>query len=258
MKTIHVLFALTLALSPLSASAQIIGNIEGQLSGGGSNDANFEGDLFWLELLIDIGYYPTFGLLFGFDNEPAPWEVDFSRYPYDDGRNGLYQPLDFDGWRVRTQVLSHFQSNEDALYGGFFQVKFYPTPWLNLDVNRLQLLETLDNGTDHFSITNFNFQYSRIRHPRFHLWWGVGLMLLDGEFLYGSASVSTGFTWYFKKPLSLHAETQIGFPNDVIARQHTARIQAHLGRYLIFAGYQGLRAGDVRQPNWAMGGGVWF
>lgn len=262
MKTTCILLLAFLIWLPSNVGSQTIDNIEKQLQpprNGENVNASGGDEWFWIELLFEIGYYPTVGLLFGFENEPSPGDIEFSDFPYQDGQAGLYRPLFDLGKDIRTQALFHFQNNEDNLYGGFFQVKFYPTRFLALDVNRLQLFEALESGgSDHFSITNFNVQYNRIRHPKFHLWWGGGLMLLDGQALYGSPSASMGFTWYFKKPLSLYADTQFGWPNGVYSRQHQARVQVHLDRFMVYCGYQGTRVGNVRIRNWAIGSGIWF
>lgn len=260
-KTANFLPALFIALLPGAAQAQVIEKIETQLETSGSREVSndFDSGLFWLDLFFNVGFYPTFGLLFGFEGEPLPNEAMFSRFPYDDGRNGIYQPIENDGYRKRTQVVAHFQNNEDALYGGFGQVKFSPNRFLTLDVNRLQLFEQLeDGGNDHFSITTFNLEYNRVRGSQFHLWWGAGLMLLDGKNLYGSPSMTVGFNWFFKKPLSLYADTQFGFPNGTYARQHQVRMQVHLNRYMLYAGYHGLRVGSERVPNLTIGTGMWF
>jgi hypothetical protein len=263
MKTLYTVLFAFFALLPITGKAQLLESLGNALGGAVSegNVSSFDSDLWWFDLLLQLGYYPTVGLFFGFEGEPGPNEMYFARYPYAERDHGLYLPIDeygYDDRRMRTAVTAHFQSNEDALFGGFLQVKFSPNRFLTLDVNRLQLFETLDDRTDQFAITNFNLQYNRIRMPRFHLWWGGGLMLLENDLMYGSPSVSAGFDWFIKRPVSLHADTQFGFPNGVFARQHQLRVQMHLNRYMIYAGYEGIRASDVKIPNWTMGTGVWF
>lgn len=253
-----------LALLPLFASAQTLEKMEKEMrsprSGGeGANFSSNDGDAFWIDLIFQIGFYPTYGLLFGFDGELPANERDFNPFPYADGQSGLYLHPQEEGKRMNLQLTAHLQTNEDAVFGGFFQAKYSPNRALTLDVNRMQLFELLDDGSnDHFSVTNFNLHFNRVRHEQFQLWWGGGLMLLDRELMYGSPSFSGGFTWYFKKPISLYADTQVGWPNGVFSRQHQARLQVHLQRYMVYAGYQGTRVGSVRLPNWAVGTGVWF
>lgn len=260
--TCYLLLFLT-AFLPLNSSAQIIDNIEKSLdshSSGSKETFNSGGsEYWWLELVLEVGYYGSYGLLFGFEDEPRPNDVMFSGFPYEDGKAGLYQPLDRAGYRVRTEVLAHLQTNEDALFGGYGQIRFFPNRAMTIDVNHLQLFEQLeDGGNNRFSITNFNLQFNRVRNEKFHLWWGGGLMLLNGDLLYGSPSFSSGFDWFFKKPLSLHAETQLAFPNGVFTRQNQARMQVHLGRFMVYAGTMGLRVGEVRVPNWILGTGIYF
>lgn len=260
MKLFYYLILLTLFLLPTGMEAQKIESMESELkSSGDNNSGNSSEEWFWFDLFFNIGFWPTYGLLFGFENEPSARFVDFNTYPYADGESGLYLPLDEGGRRIRTQLTAHIQNNEDAVYGGYVQARFSPNRYLTLDVNHLYLFETLESQPDdRFSITNFNLQVNRIRHPKLHLWWGGGVMLLNGDRLYGGPSMSGGFTWFFKRPLSLHAETQIGLPNGVFARQHQVRMQVHLDRFMIYAGYQGFKAGSVGVPNWALGSGMWF
>ncbi|MCF8243772.1 MAG: hypothetical protein K9J37_02350 [Saprospiraceae bacterium] len=272
MKKICIL--LVLALLPWLAQSQKLGEIKDALksgnSGGRSNSEgrNFGGnnDDFWLEFFFQLAWEPTWWLFYGAPGEVRANEIDFNDYPYADGENGLYLPYEFtSGKQMSLQLTGHLQTDEDAVYGGFFQAKWSPNRAISLDVNRLQLLETLDDtdggGIDHFSITNFNFAYNRVRHSKFQLWWGGGLMLLNGggnEVLYGSPSFNGGFTWYFKKPLSLYADTQLGYPNSVFARQNQLRLQIHLKQFMVYAGFQGTKVGDVRLPSVAVGSGVWF
>lgn len=263
-KAKHLLPALFLLLST-AAFSQTLENMEKELrlpgagndggGGGGSNNSS----AFWLDLLFQIGFYPTYGLLFGFDGELPANARDFNAFPYANAYDGLYLHPEDVGKRMNLQLVGHLQTNEDAVFGGYLQARFSPNRAISIDVNRLQLFEALENGgTDQLSVTNFNLQFNRVRHEQFHLWWGGGLMLLDRELMYGSPSLSAGFTWFVKKPLSVYADTQFGWPNGVFARQHQARVQMHLDRFMVYAGYQGTRTGDVRLPNWAIGTGVWF
>ena len=257
-----ITIALATCLLTFSAQGQKLGDLEGQLNGSSDNLNLSDGDgwLFLVDLFFNIGFYPTYGLLFGFEGEPHPRYVAFNDFPYADDGNGNYLPLDWGGKDMRLQLTTHLQTNEDAVYGGFLQAKFSPTRFLTLDVNHLRLFEELeeDEGTDQLSITNFNLLFNRVRQPKLDLWWGGGLMLIDRELLYGSPTVAGGFTWYFKRPLSLHAETQMGWPNGTFARQHQVRVQYHLDRFAISAGYQGTKVGSVGIPNWSLGSSVYF
>ncbi len=276
MKKIYLLLAL--ALLPLIAQAQKLDGLKGALRSGSSGSGNngegrgggfsSNGNNLLAELIFQLAWYPTWGLLYGFDGETPANYVGFNDYPYADGENGLYLPPDYEPVkRMSMQLTGHLQTDQDAVYGGFFQAKWSPNRALTLDVNHLQLLETLDDATgtgsstDHFAITNLNLAYNRVHHAKFQLWWGGGLMLLnagDNDVLYGSPSVNAGFAWYFKKPLSLYADTQMGAPNGVFARQNQVRMQVHLKQFMIYAGYQGTKVGDVGLPNVAVGTGVWF
>jgi len=253
--------ALTICLFVFGTQAQKLGDMEGALSGGDGGGNSDAGDaLFWIDLFFDFGFYPTYGLLFGFEGEPHPGDIGFNQYPYADPEFGNYMPSDWGGKDMRLQITMHGQTNEDAVFGGFVQAKFSPIRFLTIDVNHLRLFETLeeDEGTDQLSITNFNLQVNRVRQPKLDLWWGGGLMLIERDLMYGSPSISGGLTWYFKQPLSLHAETQMGWPNGVFSRQNQIRVQYHLDRFAISAGYQGTKIGDVGVPNWTLGSSVYF
>ena len=259
MKTFKPIVFLLLLCLPVAMTAQV-GDMKGGAKGGGESIGG--GDDWWIvvDLAFDFFFAGGYGLFFGFADEPRPNEKDFNEYPYADGFNGLYLP-GMDGGRLgRMQVLGHFQNNEDDVYGAYFQAKFYPDRFWIVDANHLELFEPLENqnGVERLSMTNFNVQINRIHHPKFNFFWGGGLMLLDVDPVYASPSLSGGFTWYFKKPLSLHTEAQIGWPNNNYARNHQARIQVHLDRFMVYAGYQGTKVGGVSVANWAMGTGVWF
>ena len=260
-------FLFALALLPYFAQAQKLEGLKDALKTGissGATDGRGGGgnnNSIWAELIFDLAWGPAWGLLYGFDGEMPANYVGYNDYPYADGESGLYLPPNYEPEKhMSMQLTAHLQTDEDAVYGGYFQAKFSPNRALSLDVNRLQFLETLEGGgNDHLSFTNFNLAYNRVHHAKFQLWWGGGLMLLDGgDVMYGSPSVNAGFTWYFKKPLSLYADTQLGAPNGVYARQNQVRMQVHLKQFMIYAGYQGSKVGDVGLPNWAMGTGVWF
>ncbi len=277
MKKICILFAVSLL--PLLAQSQKLEGMKDALRSGASGSGRGEGgggggrnnNSFLAELIFDLTWQPTWWLFYGAPSETPANYRGFNDFPYADEQSGLYLPTDYEPVkRMSLQLTGHLQSDQDAVYGAFFQAKWSPNRALNLDVNHLQLLEVLDNvkgsgpsetSTDHFTITNFNLSYNRVHHEKFQLWWGVGLMLLNGggnEVLYGSPSVNVGFTWYFKKPLSLYADTQIGGPNGVYARQNQVRMQVHLKRFMVYAGYQGVKVGDVGLPSVAVGSGVWF
>ena len=276
MKKICFLFAL--ALLPLFAQAQKLegmkhegksGNSDGRRSNSNLGVWSNNNDGFWLEFFFNIALEPTWWLLYRAPGELPANYFGFNDYPYSDGLNGAYLPADFEPVKkTNLQLTGHLQTDEDAVFGGYLQAKWSPSRAITLDVNRLQLLETVEDaatgdviGTDHFAITNINLAYNRVHLPEFQLWWGGGLMLLgigDNELLYGSPSFNAGFTWYFKKPLSLHAETQLGYPNEVFTRQHQLRMQYHLKRYMVYVGYEGTKAGEERLPSLSIGTAVWF
>lgn len=274
----NLLLLIAIALMPIFAQAQKLEGMKDALRSGSSSGGGGRGEgggrsdnSFLAQLIFDLAWRPTWWLFYGGPNEVRPNYVGFNDYPYADEENGLYLPPDFEPVKdMSLQLTGHLQSDQDAVYGAFLQAKWSPNRAITLDVNRLQLLEFVDkpNGsgpsettTDQFAITNLNLAYNRVHHQKFQLWWGAGLMLLNGggnEVLYGSPSVNAGLTWYFKKPLSLYADTQIGAPNGVYARQNQVRMQVHLKRFMVYAGYQGVKVGSVGVPSVAVGTGVWF
>jgi len=258
MKNLYLTLSFCILFSLNKANAQLIESMEGALSGIGELSSGVDTDWF---ALAEFLWYPTYGLMFGFQGEPYPNEIEFSRYPYEYDNTGIYRELYDDGYRARAEFNIHFQSNEDALFGGYGQLKFSPTRFLNLELNHLRLVEVIDNQpdrTDQLSITNFSVQFNRIRHHRIQMWWGLGVMGISGEEDYLSPSFVAGGVWYFAKPLSLYADTQVGGPNSVFTVQTQARLQVHLERFKVFGGYQGTRFGQIHEPNWAVGAGVHF
>lgn len=270
-----IVFLLGITLLPLLSQGQKLEGLKDALESGSSNNSgesrggNGDNYSIWADLFFNIVLEPTWWLLFRGPNEMSPNAAGFNEYPYADEENsGLYLPLDMgDEKRMSLQLTGHAQSDEDAVFGGYLQAKWSPNRAFSLDVNHLQLFETLDEPvgggtrTDHFAITNFNFGYNRVHHPKFQLWWGGGLMLLNPgkeSLLYGSATLNAGLTWYIKRPLSIYADGVIGFPNGAYARQHQVRMQVHLERFMLYAGYQGTKIGTVSIPSAALGTGVWF
>jgi hypothetical protein len=276
MKKFVFLFAI--ALLPMLTQAQKLEGMRDALEsgssrngGGGGRDNRGGGDDYsiWADLFFNFALQPMWWLIYRGPNEIPANASGFNEFPYADEENsGIYLPLDMgDEKQMSLQLLGHVQSDDDAVFGGYVQAKWSPNRALTLDVNRLQLFETLDEPsgggtrTDHLAITNFNFAYNRVHYPKFQLWWGGGLMLLNPgkeSLLYGSPTLNAGLTWYIKRPLSLYADGVVGFPNGAYARQHQVRMQVHLKRFMIYAGYQGTKIGDVAIPSAALGTGVWF
>ncbi len=262
MKTLKTIaFAFALLSLPAVVNAQIIENLENERGGSSSSDGGVDTDLLWLDLLLNIGIEPFWGLMFGFPNEAYVNEVDFSYFPYDDGYSGSYLPIEEEGKKFQGQFITHFQNNENTLSGGYFQLKLSPTRFLTLDVNHLQLFENrIDKeGKDYLGITNFNLHYNRIRKPKAQFWWGSGLMLFNSnEVLYGSPTFTTGTTLFIKQPVSIHLEVQMGAPNEVFTALTQARLQAHWSRYLFYGGFSGIKRGSIFEGSWSIGTGLYF
>ena len=58
--------------------------------------------------------------------------------------------------------------------------------------------------------------------------------------------------------MSLYLETQMGNINDNFGAVSQARLQVHLDRLLIYAGYQDVNFGELEYNGVAIGGGVYF
>jgi hypothetical protein len=262
MKIVYSLsIILSLVLLPTYSNAQVIEGMESELGGGGfGNEGGGGSNLWWLDLVLNVGIDPMFGLFFGFDGEPFPNDIDFSPYPYFDDYSGNYLMFEEEGRPIQGQFTAHFQNNENTLSGGFFQLKFSPARFLTLDINHLRLVENRidDDQKDYLNITNFNVSYNRVRLSKFSYWWGSGLMLLDGNTLYGSPSFTTGMDIFIRKPLSIHANLQLGAPNNTVTTMSQVKLQAHLDRFVISAGFSGLQIGSVFEGSWLIGSGVYF
>ena len=259
MKAVKTLaLALLLFSFPYHSDAQILENMESELGSAGSDGGG--NDLWWLDLLLNVGFEPIYGVMFGFPNEYQLGLADYSPYPYFDGFSGNFMHIEDEGRGFQGQFYSHFQNNENTLSGGYFQLKLSPARFITLDVNHLRLFErrAVDNQKDQMSITNFNVHYNRVRHHKFHMWWGSGLMLLDRNTLYGSPTLTTGMDIFIKRPLSIHAEIQLGAPNGNITSLSQIRMQAHLERFLISAGFSGLQVGNEFEGSWSIGTGIYF
>ncbi|MEM8909678.1 MAG: hypothetical protein AAGD05_17655 [Bacteroidota bacterium] len=214
-----------------------------------------------LEVFLDFLIY-DYGLLFGFEDEPGVYDIDFAEYPYELEDRGLYLYPEDAGRQSNVYFNLHFQSNEDNLNGAFFQFKYSPVSVLTLDLNHLHLFETLSDG-EHISVsfTNFTAQYNRLRGARAHFWWGLGLTYakeegFDGEW---GSSLGVGTTLYLKKPLSLYGDFKLNyFVEDLpFTPVSDVRLQVHLKRFLVYAGFQHI-GGIYDWTTWSMGMGFYF
>ncbi len=282
-----------LLIVPLTTSAQIIQTIEESVDSGGNtsdntnnNQAETSGSnaVFYDSdgyddsgLDVNVSAYDIEALfflarstayaLFGVDahNPFAVAEnggIEFADYPYDDPKTGLFRRPGEWGFRHRFYVGTHFLNNEQALSGGLLEVKYSPIRALSVDFNHLQLVERLEddaeNQYDWLGFSTLAVQYNRLRHHRVHAWWGLGASRMSGEENYWGPALLGGMTWYIKKPLSLHLEAQSMWFNGAAVQSYQARLQAHVKRFPIYAGYQGIVVGGNHFPAWTLGTGVWF
>ena len=210
-------------------------------------------------ILFDILYEINF--LFGFEGEPRAVETDFSSFPYDLYDDGRYRPIDIEGVRVSTKAQILLQSNDRDVFGGLAQIQFSPISTITLDLNHRHLFEGRNiSESNGIAISNFSFQYNRIRNRQFNLWWNVGTTRFeeadDSEW---GVSGGLGFSWFFRQPLSLHIGYKyhefFDFVGDISS--FDIRIQLHLKRYFISGGYQNLSQ-RISANTWLLGGGVYF
>lgn len=212
-----------------------------------------------INVFLDLLYEVNF--LFGFEGEPRAFDTDFTSYPYDLYDDGRYRPFGEEGRRINTKAQILLQSNERDIIGGLAQIQFSPLSTITLDLNHRQLFEGNNlRESNKIAISNFTFQYNRLRNQRFNLWWDVGISRFEerDESDWGF-SAGLGLSWFFKKPLSLHT----GYRFHEFLEQGTGlstfdiRLQLHLERYFISAGYQNL-GNRLSANTWLMGGGVYF
>ena len=217
---------------------------------------------FWELLLEPIFIEGIYYAAFSGPNEPTWRETTFARFPYDEPNSGLFLPTTLVGDKNRFHAVAHFQSNESRTLGGLVQIKYTPISLLTAEVNYLKLFdhEQVDNTT--VEVTSFSLNYNRLRLPRIHFWWGFGGIFInesDDRLEDNKAfSLNLGANYYFTKPLSLYGTMQIGEINDIIGAISEARIQVHLERYLLYAGYQDINFGDYEYSGVTFGAGIYF
>ena len=217
---------------------------------------------FWqllLEPFFIEGFY--YAVIAG-PNEPTWKETTFASYPYDAPKAGLFLPTTLVGDKSRFHAVAHFQNNERRTTGGFAQIKYSPISLLTTEINHLQLIDKDSRIDNTIGITGFNISYNRLRHHRIHFWWGLGGLFVNEQRETiadtGAFTINLGFNYYFKQPLSLYAETQMGDINDSFGAISQARLQVHLDRFLLYAGYQDVNFGDFEYRGVAIGGGLYF
>ena len=129
-------------------------------------------------------------------------------------------------------------------------------------MNYLQLFDKEQGANNRIGLTSFSFSYNRLRHHRIHFWWGVGgIFIKERENNLEdtrAVTLNVGVNYYFKKPLSLYGTMQMGEINDTFGAVSEARIQVHLERYLLYAGYQDINFGDYEFSGVALGAGIYF
>jgi len=195
-------------------------------------------------------------------NEPNWQETTFASFPYDEPKAGLYLPTTLIGDKSRFHAVVHFQNNERALSGGFVQLKYAPISLFTVEANYLHLFGEENGVNENIGITYFNVSYNRLRHHRIHCWWGLGGIFLrnqdepisDNKTL----SLNLGVNYYFKEPMSLYLETQMGNINEEFGAISQARVQVHLDHFLLYAGYQDVNFGELEYNGIAIGGGIYF
>ncbi len=212
-----------------------------------------------VNVFFDLLYELNF--IFGFEGEPRAADTDFTNYPYDLYDDGRYRPFGEPGRGISTKAQLLLQSNERDLFGGLAQIQFSPISIITLDLNHRQLFVGEDlPESEKIGITNFTFQYNRLRSRRFNLWWDLGISRFEerDESDWG-ISGGAGLSWFFKQPLSLHTGYRFHqfLDSGEGLSSFNIRLQLHLNRYFISAGYQNL-GNRISANTWLMGGGVYF
>ena len=217
---------------------------------------------FWELLLEPFFFEGIYSAIIAGPNEPSWQETTFASFPYDEPKSGLFLPTNLIGDQSRFHAVAHFQNNERTLSGGLVQLKYAPISLFTIEGNYLNLFGTEDDVRENIGITYFNVSYNRLRHHRIHCWWGFGgIFLKDREAPISdnkTFSFNLGINYYFKEPMSLYLEAQMGNINDAFGSVSQARLQVHLNRFLIYAGYQDVNFGDLKYNGVAIGGGVYF
>ena len=217
---------------------------------------------FWELLLEPLFIEGIYYAVFSGPNEPTWRETTFARFPYDEPNSGLFLPTTLVGDKSRFHAVAHFQNNESRTTGGLIQIKYTPISLLTTEVDYLQLFDKEQGADNKIGLTSFSINYNRLRHHRIHFWWGLGGIFIkesDDNLEDNKAfSLNLGFNYYFKKPLSLYGSMQMGEINDTFGAVSEARIQVHLERYLLYAGYQDINFGDYEYSGIALGAGIYF
>jgi len=213
------------------------------------------------EIFLDFLIY-DYGFLFGFEGEPGALDIDFAAYPYQDHEVGMYLFPGELGDRMKTYVDFRFQSNEDDVSGAWMQLKFSPISTITLDINHLQLYESVfAQDGNRYSFTNFTGQYNRIRRPKIHLWWNIGLSRFGGnrEETEWGPSVGIGATFYIKKPVSIYSDFRWTYftRNLGTTGVYDLRLQTHHKLLTVYAGLNFLD-GDFDWISWTLGAGFHF
>lgn len=212
-------------------------------------------DVFVETLLLDGFWY----VIVEDPQEPNWQETTFASYPYDLRGSGLYLPTNLEGDQSRLNLNVHVQSTDRDIIGTYAQLKYSPISLITLDAYRLQYFDTeRDPGTENINLTSAAIIYNRLRDSKIHAWWGLGALWLDSDENFTSATFNVGANYFFKDPISLYGEAQLGVIDEDFVSMSQIRLQLHLKRYLIYGGYQSMQIGDLDRKGWMFGGGVYF
>lgn len=232
------------------------------------SNADFSGNITGGAGVFEGLYYAldgTYQLLFFFNFENPPFRrlddggQGFAKYPYHEYSRGLHHQY-FDGGRkMSAEIRSHYFAESLEMYGSHAHLRFSPTRAISIEGNYFNFNERLETGlVDNLQFYTLSLNYYRVRTPKFNLYWGGGFIGMTRDRNYNSACGNLGLSYYFERPVSLHADAQFSSINGNFVALHQYRLQFHVKRPYMYVGYQQTDVGN-QHINAIIGGlGIHF
>lgn len=224
-----------------------------------------EGSSFWGSLIGELIVKPVlFGVFIGSSNDDdSPYHVNlwnsyFTDYPYQSPNAGLYSSPEQTNKRFAMKLFGNYFYDSSDLQGFDFRVRICPWPFLGGAFDFTNLNEDLNSKQDNIQIYNIFINYYRGRSQRLVFWWGLGVKGVEGDNTRLGPAFNLGTEIYPFKPISIHANYNIGSVNERAVGELLLHLNYHIQRSILFIGYHRYSVGSAILDGGIVGVGVYL
>jgi hypothetical protein len=182
------------------------------------------------------------------------WKWYYSNFPYDSPHIGLFSSRP--GKRQAIFFAGHRFFNSNNFQGTSYQISFSPHPIFGLKYRLSSLTEKINNEEDFLTIYNLTLNYNRFRLERFVLWWGMGVLGIEGDKSYPGFDINLGTEIYLVKPISFHGEFDVSLLSNKPITEIFLCTNFHIKRLICYFGYQSLIINKYRMDGFVYGVGI--